>query len=71
MNNDDPKVHVQMHFQVNLGNYNLLKIEFGCDDHKREGETTSQAFDRVFELVNDKISEKVQQVKSEVSAGKS
>jgi hypothetical protein len=70
MSEENPKVHVQMRFQVNLGDFNLITVEFGCDDHRRGDETTSEAYDRVFNLVNQKISEKIEQIKSEVKASK-
>lgn len=64
-----PQVHVNLKFQVNLGNYNLLTTELGCGDYKRPGdENTAAAFDRVFDLVNSKAQEKIEQVKAELQA---
>lgn len=63
-----PQINVRLRFQVNLGNYNLLTSEFGCTDYKRPSDaSTSAAYDRVFNLVNDKAQEKINEVKAELT----
>ena len=67
MENDSTKVNVTLGYTLNLGNFQSLRLDLGIVDGKREGETTDQAFERVYKFVEDKLTEKIQEAKSEIS----
>lgn len=67
MENDSTKVNVTLGYTLNLGNFQSLRLDLGIVDSKRDGETTAQAFDRVYKFVEDKLTEKIQEAKSEIS----
>jgi hypothetical protein len=66
MNNEETKVKVGLGYTLNLGNFQSLRIDLEVQDNKREGETTSEAFERVYAFVEAKLTEKVSEAKSEV-----
>lgn len=66
MNNEDTKVKVGLGYTLNLGNFQSLRIDLEVQDNKRDGETTSEAFERVYAFVEAKLTEKVSEAKSEV-----
>ena len=61
MENDSTKVNVTLGYTLNLGNFQSLRLDLGVIDSKRDGETTEQAFDRVYKFVEDKLAEKVKE----------
>ena len=61
------QVRVDLSFTRNLGNFESIKIGIGVDDFVREGETVDAAADRVYKFVEDKLTEKIQEAKSEIS----
>lgn len=67
MENESTKVNVTLGYTLNLGNFQSLRLDLGIVDSKRDGETTAQAFDRVYKFVEDKLTEKIQEAKSEIS----
>jgi hypothetical protein len=67
MENDSTKINVTLGYTLNLGNFQSLRLDLGVVDSKRDGETTAQAFDRVYQFVEDKLTEKIQEAKSEIS----
>jgi hypothetical protein len=66
MNNEETKVKVGLGYTLNLGNFQSLRIDLEVQDNKRDGETTSEAFERVYTFVEAKLTEKVSEAKSEV-----
>ena len=66
MNNEETKVKVGLGYTLNLGNFQSLRIDLEVQDNRREGETTSEAFERVYSFVEAKLTEKVNEAKSEV-----
>ena len=66
MNNEETKVKIGLGYTLNLGNFQSLRIDLEVQDNKRDGETTSEAFDRVYAFVEAKLTEKVNEAKSEV-----
>lgn len=66
MNNEETKVKVGLGYTLNLGNFQSLRIDLEVQDNKRDGETTSEAFERVYAFVEAKLTEKVNEAKSEV-----
>jgi hypothetical protein len=69
MENDSTKVNVTLGYTLNLGNFQSLRLDLGVIDSKRDGETTEQAFDRVYKFVEDKLTEKIKEAQEEASEG--
>ena len=67
MENDSTKINVTRGYTLNLGNFQSLRLDLGIVDSKRDGESTSEAFERVYKFVEDKLTEKIQEAKSEIS----
>ena len=67
MENESTKVNVTLGYTLNLGNFQSLRLDLGIVDSKRDGETTAEAFERVYKFVEDKLTEKIQEAKSEIS----
>jgi hypothetical protein len=61
MENDATKVSVGLGYTLNLGNFQSLRIDLSVTDNKREGENTSDAFERVYKFVEEKLAEKVKE----------
>jgi hypothetical protein len=66
MNNEDTKINVTLGYTLNLGNFQSLRLDLGVVDSKRDGENTEQAFERVYKFVEDKLTEKINEAKSEL-----
>ena len=58
---EETKVNVSLGYTLNLGNFQSLRIDIGVQDSKRDGETTSDAFDRIYMFVESKLLEKVKE----------
>ena len=58
---DETKVNVALGYTLNLGNFQSLRIDIGIQDSKREGETTSEAFDRIYGFVEAKLHDKIKE----------
>jgi len=67
MQNEDTKVNVTLGYTLNLGNFQSLRLDLGVVDSARNGESTNQTFERVYKFVEDKLTEKIQEAKSEIS----
>jgi hypothetical protein len=65
--NDTTKVSVTLGYTLNLGNFQSLRLDLGVVDNKREGENTNDAFDRVYKFVEDKLTEKIAEAKTELT----
>jgi hypothetical protein len=61
MGMEETKVNVALGYTLNLGNFQSLRIDVGVQDSKRAGETTSEAFERVYSFVEAKLVEKVKE----------
>ena len=66
MNNEDTRVRVGLGYTLNLGNFQSLRVDLEVTDSKREGENTAEAFERVYEFVENKLAEKVKEASSEL-----
>jgi hypothetical protein len=66
MNNEETKVNVTLGYTLNLGNFQSLRLDLGVVDSRREGETVNDAFERVYKFVEDKLTEKLAEAKSEI-----
>jgi hypothetical protein len=67
MENEDTKVSVTLGYTLNLGNFQSLRLDLGVVDSRRNGETADQAFERVYKFVEDKLTEKINEAKSEIN----
>ena len=63
--NDETKVSVTLGYTLNLGNFQSLRLDLGVVDNKREGESTGDAFERVYGFVETKLAEKVRESQEE------
>ena len=67
MENEDTKVSVTLGYTLNLGNFQSLRLDLGIVDSRRNGENADQAFERVYKFVEDKLTEKINEAKSEIN----
>ncbi len=63
---NETKVNVTLGYTLNLGNFQSLRVDLGVVDHVRDGETTNDAMNRVYDFVEAKVVEKVQEAKAEI-----
>jgi hypothetical protein len=68
MENENTKVKVALGYTLNLGNFQSLRIDLEVSDNKREAETTNEAFERVYEFVENKLAEKVKEASAEIES---
>jgi len=66
MENDNTRVKVGLGYTLNLGNFQSLRIDLEVADSKRDGENTNEAFERVYEFVENKLAEKVKEASQEI-----
>ena len=64
---NETKVSVTLGYTLNLGNFQSLRVDLGIVDHVRDGETTNDAMNRVYEFVEAKVVEKVQEAKTQLA----
>jgi hypothetical protein len=67
MENENTKVTVTLGYTLNLGNFESLRVDLGVVDSRRDGETVDDAFERVYEFVETKLSDKVREAKGEIA----
>lgn len=67
MENDSTKVTVTLGYTLNLGNFQSLRLDLGVSDSRRDGENINDAFERVYKFVEDKLAEKINEAKVEIS----
>lgn len=63
-------VKVDLQFTRNLGNYESLKVGIGIEDYQRQNETIDEATNRVYNFVEKKLMEKVNEIEAELSGNK-
>jgi hypothetical protein len=61
--NNSTKVSATLGYTLNLGNFQSLRVDLGVIDHVRQGETTSDAMDRVYAFVENQVIQKVKDAK--------
>jgi hypothetical protein len=59
-------VRVELSFTRNLGNYESIKVNIGIEDFKRDGESIDEATNRVYAFVENKLTEKVNEIEEEL-----
>jgi len=67
MENEDTKISVTLGYTLNLGNFQSLRLDLGIVDSRKNGENVNQAFERVYKFVEDKLTEKINEAKSEIN----
>jgi hypothetical protein len=67
MQNEETKVSVTLGYTLNLGNFQSLRLDLGVSDSRKNGETVDQAFERVYKFVEDKLTSKINEAKSEIN----
>ena len=67
MENENTKINVTLGYTLNLGNFQSLRLDLGVVDSKRDGENIDDAFNSVYKFVEDKLTEKIQEAKSEIN----
>jgi hypothetical protein len=68
MENENTKINIALGYTLNLGNFQSLRIDLGVEDSRREGESVQQAFDRVYEFVEARLVEKINESKDEIES---
>lgn len=63
-------IKVDLQFTRNLGNYESLKVGIGVEDFQRPNETIDEATNRVYNFVEKKLMEKVNEIEEELTKGK-
>jgi hypothetical protein len=63
-------IKVDLQFTRNLGNYESLKVGIGIEDFQRPTETIDEATNRVYNFVEKKLMEKVNEIEEELIKGK-
>ena len=63
-------VKIDLQFTRNLGNYESLKVGIGIEDSQRVGETIDEATNRVYNFVENKLMEKVNEIEEEIKKSK-
>lgn len=67
MENENTKVTATLGYTLNLGNFESLRIDLGVTDSKRDGETINEAFERVYQFVEEKLGDKIAEAKKELN----
>lgn len=65
MEDNRDKVGAQIGITRNLGNYNNVKLDGWWETRVEEGETTEDAFDRVFRKVESVIEKELEEYESD------
>ena len=63
---DRTTVSVNLGYTLNLGNFQSLRVDLGCTDYVRDGENTDSAMTRVYDFVEGKVMEKIEEAKREM-----
>jgi hypothetical protein len=61
MENNEMKVSVTLGFTLNLGNFQSLRLDLGITENQLEGETKDEAFERVYNFVQEKLKSKIKE----------
>jgi hypothetical protein len=64
MEKESTKVSATLGYTLNLGNFQSLRVDLGVVDHVRDNESTEDAMNRVYNFVETKVVEKVNEAKA-------
>jgi hypothetical protein len=59
-------VRVNLEYVRNLGNYESVRVSLGVEDSLRNDETTNAAMDRVYNFVEKKLLEKMEEIEKDL-----
>jgi hypothetical protein len=59
-------VTVSLGYTLNIGNFQSLRVDLGCTDFVRDTENVDSAMNRVYDFVEAKVLEKIQDAKKEI-----
>jgi hypothetical protein len=60
------EVSVTLGYTLNLGNFQSLRVDLGCTDFVRKDEDVNAAMERVYDFIQNKVIEKVDEAKKEL-----
>lgn len=63
---DKTTVSVTLGYTLNLGNFQSLRLDLGCTDFLRDGETEDVAMERVYSFIEGKLLTKIEDAKKEL-----
>lgn len=63
MEKETTKVSATLGYTLNLGNFQSLRVDLGVVDNVRNDEDVDQAMNRVYDFVESKVIEKVNEAK--------
>jgi len=63
---DKTEVTVNLGYTLNLGNFQSLRVDLGCTDYVRDDENVDSAMNRVYDFVENKVMEKIEEAKREM-----
>jgi len=58
---DRTSVTVNLGYTMNIGNYQSFRIDLGCTDFVKDGESYDDAMNRVYSFIESKVVEKLQE----------
>ena len=61
---NETKVSVTLGYTLNLGNFQSLRVDLGVVDNVRNDENVDEAMNRVYNFVETKVIEKVNEAKA-------
>ena len=64
MEKESTKVSATLGYTLNLGNFQSLRVDLGVVDNVRDNESTEDAMNRVYNFVETKVVEKVNEAKA-------
>jgi hypothetical protein len=59
-------VTVNLGYTLNLGNFQSLRVDLGCTDYVRDSEDVDAAMTRVYDFVEGKVMQKIEEAKREM-----
>jgi hypothetical protein len=63
---DKTTVSVTLGYTLNLGNFQSMRVDLGCTDFIRDEESRDEAMDRVYDFIEAKVVEKIEEAKKEL-----
>ena len=64
---DKTTVSVTLGYTLNLGNFQSMRVDLGCTDFVRDGEDRDEAMNRVYDFIESKVVEKIEDAKKELN----
>ena len=62
------RVIVNLGWTRNMGNFNSMRVDIGVEDDLRNGENVEDGFNRVYNYIEKKLLEKVDETEKEIKA---